>query len=396
MIDAYKPVGARFHPRALRPSAEVVWALLRAFSPRDRPSPAVAPERALEVARRLDLLPRIAARTPQAQLRAELSESLARRLQAAHGVAALAVERVTSAAREVAATAAEGGTPLAFLKGAALHLAGVTAVGSRFMGDLDVLVPAEHAEGLQRAMRAAGYRPCTSHATGDHELPKLVSPQGVFLDVHRHLPGVRLGPGSPPATFGGLRDAGLLEPVDGWKAWVPTCELLAAHALAHTLAQHAFEPRSHPATRLLADLADLGFGSDQEPDAGAVLPLVQDDAPEAGAALRLVRQLASGAALASLPGPEASLLAHLLGGLLDDDYAEALKLRALFAGPSRDVGALLSAVGRAAFLGRAEAEALYGPGRSGTRRWLRPFELAWKVARALRADLALRAERLLG
>ncbi len=147
--------GFRFDPPRVRLSCELGWVLTRAFGP-----VVVSPETvrglrgeaALEIAERLDLAERIAARTSAAVIAAEAGEIAAAGFQRAHTgcvARALVVERVCG---EMAGVGAALGVPVVFLKGAALQLGGWIEPGSRSMGDVDVLVPGGSARRFEDAL----------------------------------------------------------------------------------------------------------------------------------------------------------------------------------------------------------------------------------------------------
>lgn len=377
----------RFRPPRIEPSPELRWILLRAFGSKDLTAAELPSlQAASELARRLDLAPRIGFRSARERLERELGEAPARSLVAARGLAALGADRQLALARDVAVLARAHGLPLVLLKGAALNATGVVPAGSRWTADLDVLVPAEAVADFDAALRAEGFRATLGAIDCEHQTAPLQRGEGEIVEIHRFLPGV-CAPGSRRfATLDSLSAAGRLVELPGWPApaLVPAPVMLAAHALVHGIAQHGLAPRSYPLTRLLADLIDLGLAG---PGGEALMVEAHAwteshvTAEEARAVLELLRQLVEGRVEAS------PLLSHVLAGLLDDDYAASLKLRRLGSGPSQHSRAF--AIGRdawhALFPGPEQLAALH-PGRSA---WLsgllRPFDLAARAARAVAA-----------
>jgi hypothetical protein len=370
----------RFRPPRSPLPAEARWALLRAFGPAGRPwNGPLDPERAIEMARALDLAPRIATRVAIPCLVAELGEERARRLTAARGVAAVSSTELIETARLLALTAAEAGIPIVLLKGIALQARGFVSIGARWMSDVDVLVAEPAVEPLADALRASGFETLAGTVACEHQMPPLRR-AGQTLEIHRFLPGV-VPPGETSfATTETLLRQQALEPLFGWPKGtrVPSPHVLAAHALVHGIAQHGFAPRSYPLTRMLADLADLG--------AGAVAAAFSWAAPhvsaeEARAVSELLLELAAGAL------PEASpLLAHAVFGLTDARYAASLRFRALGSGPSLLPRPLAFArdVWQALFPGRARLVGLYGlEGSDLTRAARRPLDLAFRLGRML-------------
>src|SRR5262249_60435593 len=94
-----------------------------------------------------------------------------------------------------AGAAAEGAAreapPVAVLRGAARPLAGPVAPGGRPAGDVDLLVPPDGARTLFDRLRAQGWT--TSPVdTADHQLPPLADGAGRVVELHLHVPGVRV------------------------------------------------------------------------------------------------------------------------------------------------------------------------------------------------------------
>jgi Uncharacterised nucleotidyltransferase len=317
---------SRFAPPPLVPTAEVRWLLLRAFGPVDADCAAPEPAAALAMAQRSGLAPRIAARTPDATLDAELGDAAeklaeARRLAASH---ALAYEGVIEAISRVADAIP---TPVVLLKGAALHAAGWVAADSRTLGDLDVLVDAGAAQGILAGLEAAGFVPGDGPRNEQH-LPPLVAPGWGLVDVHDGLRGVGDATGRWLDASAALAVG---EPLEYRPAcWVPERTLLAAHTLVHGLEQHAWSPNPYPLLRTLGDLQDLlpGAAAWRAALPGLAAWLRQSVAEaEIGAARDLCLALARGGPLEDLDAAPATLLAHFLAYSLDDAYRAGLRGR---------------------------------------------------------------------
>lgn len=406
MTPTPRPTGFRFHPPAVEATPELRWVLLRAFGPPAAPAPeGVDVELAAGTAAALGLGARIGARARRAP---ELVALPAVKGELARASAAAAVEQLRGreAAGEIAAAAAEEGIPCCFLKGVALEASGVLLPGGRPLGDVDVLAAEESAPRLADALARRGFRPGAGEPY-PHHLAPLHHPRLGLVEVHRHLPGVSLPGERRFATFADLAAAGLLRP---WrelagKAWVPAPPALAAHALAHALAQHGFRPFAYPQLRLLADLVDLGVAGDRGAELlGAALPLVARWVPaaEVQAAADACRLLASGQV--RLEGDElaALLLRHMLAGALDERYREALKLQDL-AQPLHAGGRLggwWSAARQAVALSPAQVDRIYGKQRGPwgylARLLFRPLDLLRRWLRARRARRDTRPPRAVG
>jgi hypothetical protein len=409
--------GLRFDPPRRPPDPAVDWSLARAFAPPPAPPaatalapPALPPElaaAAVGAARRLDLDVRIAARCDPAALAAELGAGLAAELAAARLRTVAAGLLLDELAHQVAAVAAGLGVPLALLKYGALEWSGAAPTGGRRAGDLDVLVPRDRVRALQRRLVAAGFAEAAL-PDREHQLPPLAAPRrGAVLELHRLVLGVRPGGsgGGRSADFDTLDRAGLLRPV-GPEAGLPgdvrlpAPEVLAAHCLVHGLVHHGARPDAYPAMRMLADLVDLGIagdGGEALARRAAELTAADVTAVEAAAVAGLCRRLAAGAGALWTGGdsPEARLLDHLVGGVFDPAYRDALRLGSL--APLSDRGRLRRVLAEAAgslWLTRGQVDAIYGrpAGRWGYlgRRLARPFDLLGRLLRYARAARAVR------
>lgn len=379
------------------------WILLRAFGPVGASSQAPG-KGAAPLARLLDLAPRIAERTEPRILEGDLGAEGARALRASQGVAALDTTRLLDLCHEVAATAARIRVPVVFLKGMALHLTGRTPVGARIACDVDVLAPRDGTAALSAALRVAGFSAFRGAVSCDHQLTPLGRRPGETVEIHRFLPGIRL-PGEPAfATAEGLTARDLLDRLSlPGEAWAPKATLLAAHALVHGIAQHGFAPRSYPMTRMLADLMDLSWG-DREHEARReeALALVVEHVgrEEALAAWDLCGRLRDGESVGPAVGdagpPLSRLLAHVLAGALEAEYADSLKIRVLGSGPSHLPHPLAWArdAARAVWPTREQMEGLRGqPMSTGgilAARCARPFDLAGRAWRAARRAARVR------
>lgn len=379
----------RFRPPAIAATPELTWVLARAFGPAAVSVEVGDAAVAVELARRLGLAPRIGSRRGLPEL---AGTALARELARDSATAAASEMLAQAAAREVARAAAEAGAACCFLKGVALDALGVLAPGSRGISDVDVLAAPAAAAGMAEALTARGF---VAAGTGyPHQLPPQVHRELGCVEVHRHLPGVRVVAAAGFATLPELRGEGHLAPWPGveGEALLPTRPLLAAHLLAHGIAQHGHAPEGYPLLRMLADLVDLGFGGPTgdalAAEAAALLGGTLEPA-EVAAARELCGALAAGEiAVLGSDGDAGTLLRHLVAAHLDDGYRQALKLRGL----SRPLDERSPATARLAALGAAlwpsatQLDAIYGRpagplGRARQRAW-RPLDLARRAWRS--------------
>jgi hypothetical protein len=380
----------RFRPPPLALSPEIRWMLLRAFGPAGAPAPAPAtaaePAAALALARRFEVSARIAARQGRERLAAEMGEEAAAGFAHDRRAAAATGMRLMGEVRRVAATAAALGIPLALLKFAALEGTGLLAPGSRDACDVDLLAPGPRARELWDALVAAGFRGSGLPAA-EHQLPALAWPEGGAVEIHLHLPGVRLE-GRAAARHETLARLGLLRPLPELPGCAaPRPEVLAAHVLVHGLGQHGWWPASYSLLKMVADLLDLEAVA-PDPLGGRALAWVARDVPpaETAAVRRLTGRLAVGEDPAGWPAPEETLLRHMLAGRLDAEYEQALRLGLFQSQPSerpRPVQ-LARTVLAATLLSDAQVAAIYGPPRHRLgylgRRLARPFDLLWRLA----------------
>jgi hypothetical protein len=351
----------------------------------------------------LALLGRVATRTPPQILEEELGAESAERVRRA-AVESLAVcLRHEEVSRRMVAQAEEVAAPVIFLKGMALHISGLSEPGSRTSVDIDVLVPTGSLRRLNQRLLETGCQPTGLPDVG-HHLPQLRHPLGSLIELHRYLSGVRFGEGQA-ATGEACLELGLCRAAPGLPegSFVPTEELLQAHLLAHALGQHGLAPESYALLATLADLQDLSVAEGgAEGPAAEVLEWLSGFVPvrEVAAVFDLLDRLAAGD-LASRVALETSdaglLLGHMLAGLSNPEYQDALKLTRVF-----DLGAgaarRLSVAGRlmrALWPTRQQLDLIYGrpPRRLGyvrLRLW-RPFDLIRRTCRS--AIAAARLER---
>jgi hypothetical protein len=386
----------RFHPPPVATTPELSWALRRAFGPveaakQDQASVDLAT--AVALAEKLGIAARIGARAHGvAEIDGEAAAALAR----ASRVAAVSEMQTRELAVEVGDAAREVGARCCLLKGAALDARGVLVPGSRVISDVDVLVPEDATAALAAALTRRGFR----EGVGEeypHQLAGLIHPTLGLVEIHRHLPGVARPGATRFATFDDLDSAGVLvsKPELGEGTYIPADAALAAHLLAHGIAQHGFQPEAYPGLRMIADLVDLGFAGESGAELlDEALPWIGRFVPvdEARAAAALARRLAAGDVTVDADDDASLLLRHFLAGRLDADYAETLKLVQLAhpLTPASGAARYWSTAKDLLVLSRTQIDLVYGKPRSawGYLGWrlLRPFDLVRRGARALFAS----------
>jgi len=233
----------------------VEWVIRRAFGPLEwAPTRPLVGRRLVDVALRLDLAARIAARHPRELVEREMGAIAAHRLREQYVGTVARGALLDHALSDLLKRARAVNTPCILLKYAALNRLGVLRVGSRVASDLDVLVPHTRAREFQAFLIQAGYRDL-GLPESSHQLAALQAPSGVLVELHVHVPLVTLAQGQPFARADDLLAAGLTSESDD--ALVPHLAVLAAHAIAHGLMQHAQVPQVCSALKTFADLADL-------------------------------------------------------------------------------------------------------------------------------------------
>lgn len=183
------------------------------------------------------------------------SDCPADQLQQLATVAAFRAEHMKARLHETLEAFAREGIDVVLLKGAALACTLYPSFLDRPMGDLDLLVAAEHAERAHRVARAAGWRwdeaafPFARYAA-HHHLPPLddAAGTGVRLELHR---GIAIE-GHPFALSPEQLRARCREvPVGVTRAWVPSAEHLLLHECVHFAWSHVL---SFGAWRMARDL----------------------------------------------------------------------------------------------------------------------------------------------
>ena len=322
----------RFSPPPAEVPAAARWALTRAFAPAGTPVEATAePDQALEWSRRLGLVERIGYRQGREILENELGAAAESFVDASRRSAVrLLLQR--QGVEQVAQVGTELSAPVVLLKGMALIEAGAVPYGGRPLADIDILVAPEAAEAVAAALAERGFERSEIRDT-DFHLPPLTHPALGTVEVHVYVRGVTL-PGGERSEAGRLISAELCRPAAGLESvWLPEPPFLAAHAVAHAIAQHGQSPSGYPLLRLLADLQDLARSRQpqarpSELTAVADRFLTRSVSPRESAAVAdLLRHLGDN----ELPRPDRDagrFLAHVLAAHLDPNYVPSLKVKA--------------------------------------------------------------------
>ena len=391
--------GFRFAPPDVAMTPTLRWVLARAYATADTVLSETEGGAAVELALRFGLAARIAARQSADRLVGELGSAAAATIKRQRALATAQEMRLFETLTEVDGAAADLRVPYVPLKGQALVLGGFAPEGGRPSSDLDLLVPEGKLDALQKELVRRGLE--IAGEAYEHQAPALRHSSGGVVELHRIVPGVRLA-AKKSATFDALAAAELLGPPAAAMRFrprgdlrMPRRELLAAHALAHGIAQHGLAPAAFPGFLFLADLVDLAFrGSGGRAALATIAPWIAKDVSfeEAEAALDLATALAAAdATLFGAPrSPARLLLDHFHAGLTDPRYATSLKTRLL----EHPLSDRPQAVAKAELLAKTLVPARQkGIGKAAEgESWLaylgrlagRPFELVrrWRKSRA--------------
>jgi hypothetical protein len=398
--------GFRFDPPPVEVGTDLRWLLARAFGPVEFASTirgSLNPSHIFELAESFDLSARVGARTPHSILIEELGEEAADSFLGAHRQTAIRSLVVEQLCRGLAGVACELDIPAIFLKGAALQLAEHVPTGARGMTDIDLLTLNRDAPRLQQQVKEAGWT-VNPGPSGEHQLQVLTHRSGLSLEIHTMVLGVRIsGAGSASADELLTRNLAVPLPTPLQGSLVPSNSVLLAHMLVHGIAQHGLYPQSYPMSRLVADAQDLcGDRAIWDELLPTAMAWIQTDVSveEAEAVRDLALRLGGGKApVAIAEGNDlpALLLRHILAGVFDKQYQDALRLRSLtrpLAAQSASRTLFRNAI-RTVWLTRPQVDILYGTPRTplgywGWRLW-RPFDL---VLRAVRYGWAWAGHRL--
>jgi hypothetical protein len=320
-----RPLG--FRPPRFTVDPEVEWVLQRAFGPLEwAPTRRVFEPRLVDVALRLDLAARIGARHPRQLVEREMGPNAAHRLREQYVATVARGALLDHALSELLTQARRANVACILLKYAALNRMGVLRVGSRVASDLDVLVPHAEAGRFQAFLIENGYRDL-GLPESSHQLAALQTPSGVMVELHVHVPLVTLAPGQPFARADDLLATGLTSESDG--ALVPALAVLAAHAIAHGLMQHAQVPQVCSPLKTFADLADLQSSTPGVVTQARAYLIRTMTAEDLTSVETLAQSLQAGDLQTALRGGPGVILRHALASQLDRRYAAWLRLGGL-------------------------------------------------------------------
>jgi len=141
------------------------------------------------------------------------------------------------------------------------------------------------------------------------------------------VPLVTLTSGQPFARADDLLAAGLA--IQSGDALIPDVPIVAAHAIAHGLMQHAQVPHVYSPLKTFADLADLQRVRPSVIEQARAYLSGTMTADDLGSVQTLARALAEGDLEAAMAGGPGLILRHALASQLDRRYAMRLRLGSL-------------------------------------------------------------------
>lgn len=183
-----------------------------------------------------------------AGLRASLPVDVAARLEGAYRAAtfrALSVQREMLGVHDALESA---GIPHIFLKGAYLAQFAYPELGLRPMRDIDVLVGRERAMEAFDCLRAAGFA-CDASTSASAEafledrkhLPRLLSPNGVAIEVHMRLMEGELAHAPASDEFAMHAQGSVRRSLAGRELSFSGAENLLVHLCVHAAIEHRFD-----------------------------------------------------------------------------------------------------------------------------------------------------------
>ena len=154
------------------------------------------------------------------------------------------------------------------LKGVAYQAIGLyPEAGSRYLQDIDLLLPVEDLAAGAAVMRAHGFVAGVPDAFGEfrHHLRPLHRANRVWVELHARLGPAKCAKMLPAReVIAGSREAEL----DGVRVRIPCPEHLMVHLVMHSQMQHPYNQRVWPQMRAMFDLVLLGrkYGALQTTD----------------------------------------------------------------------------------------------------------------------------------
>lgn len=195
---------------------------------------------------------------------AQLEPGLAQYLEAVYDLNTDRNRRLKAQAREATAALNAVGVEPVFLKGLALLLLELAPdVGSRLVGDIDLLVPIDRFDAAADALRAIGYRDHSPPNPDVHDRCRLIRPnRPAVIELHQFPVPLHLEHLIPTREL--LDGARLIASVAPVRGHAPSPEHLVLHNVVHAMLHHRGFALAEVSLRDALDLAQLfrSFGSE--------------------------------------------------------------------------------------------------------------------------------------
>lgn len=315
------------HPPKVLLDEDIRWVLRSAFADGAtcEPRPA-SPARAVDLIHRFRLLAQVTSRLDAEQLDRALTPALRTTLSDEARWRVMRSLAVTQARECVCEAAEQSGTDIILLKQAALEALKLITPAQRFAADVDVLIDVDRIAELGASLIKQGCVVRPRRNPGYHPVVYR-TPADISIEIHTAIPYVRRRPAASFVELEELRRSDWnqtqrLAPF--LRVRTPPLDLLSAHLVAHSLAQHRFTPHHHAPLRAVADVCHLGLDQ-AEALAEAAFGWIEADVArvEYNALLELVRGLRLDR-VDSLSAAALRLLDHVIASALNDRYQARL------------------------------------------------------------------------
>jgi len=401
--------GLRFPAPSVEISPEMGWAFNHAFADEPRSSGAeYLPEVSVDHAFRFGLAARIGARCEWSRLVSQLGEKAANELIAVHKQSVVSELRHRSVIRMIQQVSERLGIQAVFIKGAALFIDNTSILGSRLTTDVDVLVAASEAGGLQNVLIARGWIEAADTEEKEHQLQTLHHPSGAMIEVHCAFRGVHSDSTQRGLSLKDVCDLGLTRTVvvEDLSMTIPCREVLIANALVHGIAQHGYLPLTYPLTQMIADVQDLGVSDEREAAFWKTgFPLISKNISRAEVAsvFDLAQRLSLGEPLVEIECSQTAagrLLRHVIAGLTDSRYRDSLVFRSVLdpLPTTSRAAAQMTSIRHVIWPNRKGMADRFGHGKlQNMPLWIwrvfRPLHLTWVLVRIVKNWLSTKIRR---
>jgi hypothetical protein len=208
----------------------------------------------IDVAAQELVLPALFPRLRELGLLGRVSSEVAEFLEATHAFSCQRNREIRKELRYVVQILNGAGLTPILLKGAAfLELDIYEDQGSRYIADIDLLLPFDQVQEAHKLLQDAGFEVDRKDRFGDakHHAPPLLRPGKVGVELHRSLGGKAVERLLPAEVV--IREASPVQS-DLGLVRIPTPEHLLTHLILHSQLHHPYPERIWPPLRALYDL----------------------------------------------------------------------------------------------------------------------------------------------